>query len=139
MSGPRRLRQANRADLAAQYTGSRSPTARHVVHRVLGTELANGYTTVEQADELMERLELDPGDRLLDLGAGRGWPGGYISERSGAHLVSTDLTPEAVAAAREHLTRTGVGSKTWLAAASGSALPFGDATFDGVVHADVLC
>ncbi|MGA7690338.1 MAG: hypothetical protein WCA29_14035, partial [Jiangellales bacterium] len=38
-----------------------------------------GYTTVAQANGLIARLQLDPQDLLLDLGAGRGWPGVYIA------------------------------------------------------------
>lgn len=139
MSGKHHDGQANRADLAAQYASAPSPTVRDLLRRALGTELANGYTTAEQADELAEILSLDVGHRLLDLGAGRGWPGAYIAEQSGCRLVSTDLTWEAVAAARHHVARAPVGPRTKLTAANGTALPFRDAVFDGVVHADVLC
>jgi len=40
---------------------------------------ANGYTTIRQADDLAEALDLRPGQRLLDIGPGRGWPGLYLA------------------------------------------------------------
>ena len=52
---------------------------------------ANSYTTREQADILIERLQLKRNQRLLDIGAGRGWPGLYLSKRSGCQVVLTDL------------------------------------------------
>jgi 2-polyprenyl-3-methyl-5-hydroxy-6-metoxy-1,4-benzoquinol methylase len=40
---------------------------------VLGSDYgADGWTTREQADKLGEHVELVPGQRLLDLGCGRG-------------------------------------------------------------------
>jgi cyclopropane fatty-acyl-phospholipid synthase-like methyltransferase len=55
---------------------------------------ANGYTTVTQAKHLIEVLRLKPETWLLDIGAGRGWPGPYIAERSGCGAVVTDIPRE---------------------------------------------
>jgi cyclopropane fatty-acyl-phospholipid synthase-like methyltransferase len=35
-----------------------------------------------QADTLARELHLSAGDRLLDLGTGRSWPGLYLAESS---------------------------------------------------------
>ena len=42
------------------------------------------------------RLEIGAGDRLLDLGSGRGWPGSLIADRTGAELISVDVPTEAL-------------------------------------------
>jgi cyclopropane fatty-acyl-phospholipid synthase-like methyltransferase len=100
---------------------------------------ANGYTTRAQADALAARLGLAPGVRLLDLGAGRGWPGLYLAERSGCSVVLADLPYDglltAVATARDR----GLGAQASAIVASARHLPFRGASFDAVVHADVLC
>jgi cyclopropane fatty-acyl-phospholipid synthase-like methyltransferase len=44
-----------------------------------------------QADTLAGELRLSAGDRLLDLGSGRGWPGLYLAASSGCQVVPSDL------------------------------------------------
>src|SRR6059036_3424105 len=61
---------------------------------------ANGYTTHAQADRLLDALALRPGDRLLDLGAGRGWPGLYLARQSGCDVVLTDVPLAALRSAQ---------------------------------------
>ena len=97
---------------------------------------ANGYTTVAQADLLAQRLEIRPGQRLLDLGCGRGWPGAYIAERTGCRAVLTDLPRAAlVAASREFGDRTDVA----IVQSTGANLPIAPRSVDAISHADVLC
>lgn len=132
-------RQENQAELAAEYQQKRSPAVRTLLRSALGTDKANGYTTAEQADDLLRLLALSPGDRLLDLGAGHGWPGVHLAGASHCRLVSTDLTHEAVAAARHHVDASCLSASAPALAADGIALPFRTGVFNAVVHADVLC
>ena len=67
-----------------------------------------------------------PGTRLLDVGCGGAWLGDHFSDYTGV-----DVSPEAVEAARSR------GREVVLVEADG-ALPFDDASFDGVVLKDVL-
>ena len=48
-------RQENADELASKYSSPRSPAVNELVRRALGTDLANGYTTLDQADELAGR------------------------------------------------------------------------------------
>lgn len=100
---------------------------------------ANGYTTRAQADELGVRLDLTPGERLLDLGAGRGWPGLYLAERTGCDVVLVDLPFDAlhvaIAAARDR----NLAVRTGAIVASARDIPLRRRSFDAVVHTDVLC
>jgi hypothetical protein len=69
-----------RALFKERYGNRPSRTARQVEQRVIGGDWgANGYTTMAQADTLASGLGLSAGDRLLDLGTGRGWPGLYLA------------------------------------------------------------
>jgi protein-L-isoaspartate O-methyltransferase len=104
----------------------------------LGSDLPNGYTTMGQAERICDALALGPGDWLLDLGAGRGWPGSFIAERSGCRLIATDLPLLALRPAREALRRT-LGARASVVCADGRRLPLADGAFDAVCHADVLC
>lgn len=98
----------------------------------------NGYTTIGQADALARRLALAPGHRLLDVGAGRGWPGLYLAAATGCDAVITDLPVEPLVMGMERAADEGVATRT-AAAAAGTGLPFRPGTFHAVVHADVIC
>ena len=128
-----------RADFGQRYSGPRARVVRDVERAVIGAAWgANGFTTVAQADELARRLDLGPGRRLLDVGSGRGWPGLYLAARTGCDVVLTDLLPEGLVLARRRARRERV---RWRGAVVASArdLPFAPASFDAIVHTDVLC
>ena len=125
---------------AERYRVAPAEVSRRVELAVIGGDWgANGYTTRTQADLLGHELGLRPGTRLLDLGAGRGWPGLYLAATTGCQVVLSDVPIEALqaAAARAHHERlAGLAAPV---AASARALPFTRAVFDAVVHTDVLC
>ena len=99
---------------------------------------ANGFTTVAQAEQLLDVLSLGTEAWLLDIGAGRGWPSLYLSERSGCRAVITDLPRPAIAAAQNRAGDLGLAGRCHFALASGSPLPFRHVSFDAVVHTDTL-
>lgn len=132
--------QEARDRFADRYREPRVDLVREIEQRVIGGDWgANGYTTIRQADDLAARLGLRPHHLLADIGAGRGWPGLYLGATTGCSVVLTDLPLEAltIAAARirtEHLER-----RAWCVNADARGLPFRTASFDAVVHTDVLC
>lgn len=123
-----------------RYREERVDVVRVIEQRVTGGDWgANGYTTIAQADELAAVLELRPGSMLIDIGAGRGWPGLYLAGKTGCSLVLTDVPPEGLAIARTRSQLEGIGDRAWCVNASARRLPFTSASFDAVVHTDVLC
>jgi cyclopropane fatty-acyl-phospholipid synthase-like methyltransferase len=123
-----------------RYRTDPGGVARQVELAVIGGDWgANGYTTMAQARLLAPELGLRPGARLLDLGAGRGWPGLYLAAATGCQVVLADVPLEGLRWAAARAGREGLAARA--AAVSGSArqLPFAPATFDAVVHTDVLC
>jgi 24-methylenesterol C-methyltransferase len=133
-----RPHHATTRDYSEKYDRLSSASAAAVRQQALGSDVPNGYTSVDQAEHIAELLDLGAGERLLDLGAGRGWPGSYIAEHSGCDLVSSDLPLLAVRSTRETLDSAGL-SRAAAMCADGRHLPFRDRSFDAVTHADVLC
>src|SRR5438270_6154188 len=123
---------------APRYAVPRADVNRTVERAVIGGDWgANGYTTKAQADELIELLRLGPSSRLLDLGAGRGWPGLYLAQRTGCAVVLADLPYEALREARGRAAAEGLGHATAVVA-SAVDLPLRPRSVDAVVAADVL-
>ena len=127
-------------DFVAYYGRRPSRSERAVEREVFGSnEGINSYTPPAQADMLAVALGLGPGMRLLDVGAGFGWPGLYIARRTGCEVVLADVPAGAIrsAAARAYRSRS-LWRQCSFALASGGQLPFRPRSFDAVAHSDVL-
>jgi SAM-dependent methyltransferase len=123
-----------------RYRNTPSLLACQIEQRVIGGDWgANGYTTMAQADILARGLGLSAGDRLLDLGTGRGWPGLYLAARTGCRVVLTDLPLEGLRVAANRAASEGLTARTGVVASAASGLPFRAGSFDAVIHTDVLC
>jgi SAM-dependent methyltransferase len=137
-------RSRNERDAAAsfseRYGRPASDATRELERLVIGGDFgANGYTTLAQADLMAELLGLREGQRLLDVGSGRGWPGLYLSRVSDCTAVLTDLPEEGLRIARDRAALEGIARRTMSVVASARRLPFEPESFDAVVHTDVLC
>ena len=125
---------------AQRYTISGSPALLDAEMEVLGSNYeANGYTTRTQAELLGERLGLTAEDRLLDLGAGCGWPGLYLAKLHGCAVVSVDPVGEGLPVAVRRARLDGLAHRQASVRANGDSLPFKAGSFDAVVHTDVVC
>lgn len=128
------------ADYGERFRRRDSDPARAVEKAALGTDCgANGYTTLAEADRLADLLPLRSRDRVLDLGCGCGWPGLHLAERHGCRVVGADLPMDGLVRAGINAETKGIGGLLDRVRASARALPFRTASFDAVVHADVLC
>jgi SAM-dependent methyltransferase len=129
-----------RDNFSQKYRVATGGPASEVEQQVIGAVWGvNGYTTRDQADVLGDRLALSPASRLLDLGAGRGWPGLYLASRHGCGVVLADLPHEGLAIAMASARARGIDALAAAVTASARDLPFPAASFDAVVHTDVLC
>jgi len=129
-----------RALFQERYRNTPSLVACQIEQRVIGGDWgANGFTTMAQADALARGLDLSAGDRLLDLGTGRGWPGLYLAARTGCRVVVTDLPLEGLRVAADRAAAEGLTARTGVVASAASGLPFRAGSFDAVIHTDVLC
>ncbi|MFQ5957996.1 MAG: class I SAM-dependent methyltransferase [Alphaproteobacteria bacterium] len=70
--------------------------------RVFGEDLCQeGMTDMVALKDLLARLDLRPGDHLLDLGCGAGVIAEYISDQTGAKVTGLDYAASAIAEANE--------------------------------------
>jgi len=76
--------------------------------------------------------------RLLDVGAGRGWPSLYLAQMTGCEAVITDIPEAAINSALTRANRSGLSETSTFLLACGTHLPFRSQTFDAVVHTDAL-
>ena len=66
------------------YARSMHPTSLAIEREVCGCDFGgNSWTTRDHADDQIRMLELDAGSKLIDLGAGTGWPGLYMAKETG--------------------------------------------------------
>jgi SAM-dependent methyltransferase len=129
-----------RALFQERYRYTPSSLAGQIELRVIGGDWgANGFTTMAQADTLASALSLSAGDRLLDLGTGRGWPGLYLAARTGCRVVLADLPLEGLRVAADRAASEGLTARTGVVACAASGLPFRAGSFDAIIHTDVLC
>ena len=127
-------------NFARDYEIAQEPLMREIERCVRGSDYgATSWTTREQAEQAAARLGLVRDLRLLELGAGSGWPALFLATLSGCDVVLTDLPLSGLRIARERAARDGVDSRCSVLAADGAALPFADHLFDRIHHADVLC
>lgn len=79
---------------------------------------------------VLERIGVEPGIRLLDVGTGTGGNVAIPAAQRGAEVVGVDVTPELFEHARRRAAAAGV-EVSWVEA-DAQALPFADASFDRV-------
>ena len=131
-------------ELACRYAKyaefARSAPMRDLERSVCGCDYGStSLTTRREAERIAQLLELRPGAKLLDVGAGSGWPGLYLAQLTGCDVVLVDLPLAALRIALERATADSMSQHCEVVAADGAALPFKDAAFDALSHSDVLC
>ncbi len=109
-------------------------------HKLCGCDYqVKGYTTRDEAHQMAMLLGLQPGSRLLDVGAGAGWPGLYFAKETGCDAVLVDLPLSGLQAATERAAHDRISDRSRVTVADGSRMPFRDGSFDAVSHSEVLC
>jgi ubiquinone/menaquinone biosynthesis C-methylase UbiE len=89
-------------------------------------------TFITAFQRLLPMFQIRGGERVLELGAGRGWASAILKQAyASCYVVATDLSPVPASRMREYEELLGVRlDERW--ACSASALPFADEQFDVV-------
>lgn len=80
--------------------------------------------------ELVTRLDLQPGLRVLDVGSGLGGTARYLAHQHAVEVTGLDLTMEYVQAAASLTRRAGLADLAQFRQGSATELPFPDGSFD---------
>lgn len=127
-------------EFESSYRKVTSPVMQSIERSVCGCDYGGtSWTTREEADSVARVLTLAPEKKLLEIGAGAGWPSLYLAKMTGCNAVLTDLPVEGLRVASERMQRDGLADRCVVMRADGASLPFADAAFDAVSHSDVLC
>ena len=137
---PRPDEQAVRERFGDLYQLVQAPIKREIERAVCGCDYGGtSWTTRREAEQVGELLGLAPGQRLLEVGAGSGWPGLYLARTTGCDVTLADLPLAGLRIAAERAVADRLPGACWIVLADGAALPFGSGAFDAVSHSDVLC
>ena len=127
-------------NFAEQYRLGRSCVMREIERAVWGCDYGStSWATAAEVRRVAQLLGLGPGKRLLDIGAGSGWPALHLARVTGCDVALVDLPYEGLRIAAERAAADGSAGRCWFAVANGAALPFKAAAFDAIGHSDVLC
>lgn len=122
------------------YERSQASVMLSIERSVCGCDYGgNSWTTQREADDLATRLGLRSGLRVLDLGAGSGWPALYFAEKYDCEVVLVDLPEVGLRIAEERAAKDGLSQIIATVVADAADLPLPDNSFDAISHSDLLC
>lgn len=126
----------------AWYSGhDKSPTIRRIFRDVYADDYMedvdqNSYMTRTDLQRMLQYLELDIGDKLVDLGCGRGGPSMWIARKTGAVLTGIDISRVAVDAARCRISDFSLNQETGFQVGSFEQTGLSDGCFDAAMSVD---
>ncbi len=114
-----------------------SATHSRLCERVFGKDLCQeGMVDMAALEDLLARLDLQPGDHLLDLGCGAGVIAEYISDQTGARVTGLDYAAPAIVEAKERTADK--SSKLTFMQGDMNALDLPERSFDAAISLDTL-
>jgi tocopherol O-methyltransferase len=88
---------------------------------------------------LAERVQIQPGERVLDAGCGVGGSSLWLAAERGAEVIGITLVARQVTMARHYAAQRGLAERASFEQADFTATPFPDASFDIVWAVESLC
>ncbi len=115
-----------------------APVMLEIEAEARGTDYGSvSWSSRDQVERMATHLDLGNDSRLLDIGAGAGWPGLYVGQQTGCHVTMLDFPVNGLKLALDRAAHDSVPADA--SVANGASLPFSDGVFEGVIHSDLLC
>lgn len=131
---------AKRDDFAVQYRRAGAPAVQAVERVFCGCDFGStSWANREEVDRIAATLKLAPGVRMLEVGAGSGWPSLYMAGETGCDVTLIDLPLDGLKVAAARAARDGLTGAFFALVADAAHLPLSNASFDVINHCDVLC
>lgn len=114
-----------------------------VGREVFGDEYPEGLDTHSflsrtELARFVEEVHVNPGDRLADIGCGRGGPGLWVIAQTGARLVGVDISTAALDSARARAESLGLADRCEWVRGSFESTGLPEASLDAVMSIDAL-
>jgi len=128
----------NRADLLYELSAVDNYLTERTLYRNVGL-WRNGVTNLDDASEVLahtaaEKLELNPNDRVLDVGFGYGDQDMYWMEHfKPREIVGINVTQSQLTVAQKRVAERGMSDRIRLQLGSATKLPFESGSFDKVI------
>ena len=101
-------------------------------------EATDGYITRSELQAMAKALRVGPGQKIADLGCGRGGPGQWIASATGTALVGIDFSEVALEQARARARSCGVTASVEHKAGTFAVTGLDAASIDGAISIDVI-
>ena len=124
----------------AQYGNFATELYAQIRSEAFGEDIGqNGWLSADEQDLFLSYLQLASGSRLLDIACGSGGPTLRIARLTGCSVHGVDAHGQAIAEARARSEREGLKERaTFDQLDASQALPFRDASFDGLICIDAV-
>lgn len=131
------------AVFAAEFAAPESAVAARIWAAVLGDEYPSelapfSFTTRSELARIAREVAVGPGQRLVDVGSGRGGPGLWVAATTGASYTAVDITAEGLAQVARRAEAVGLGDRVRTDVGSFEQLPLDDGGADAVMSIDAL-
>lgn len=122
---------------------TKSPTLRRIWAEVYGDDYPvdadpMSFVTLTDLERIAHELQVSSGHAFADLGCGRGGPGLWVAQQTGATLIGIDISAVAVRHAQSRVLGVELQSRVRFQHGTFAATELNDASLDGVMSADAL-
>ena len=128
----------------AMFEGqAKSPTLRRIWAEVYGDDYpaeADPFSFVTLTDlcQIAQALSVSSGQTFADVGCGRGGPGIWVAQQTGAALIGIDLSSVAVRHAQQRVVQVDLQHRARFQQGTFTETGLGDGSMDGVISVDAL-